>query len=79
MTGKCAKVVPKSDTFKNGNPEALHRFVEFFRHNSDSLPPLHTEALCQDNVTETKTRKGIIVAIHAEIPTQLDPWEVASD
>ncbi len=53
--------------------------VEFFQHNSESLPLLHTEALCQDHVTETKICKGIIVAIRTENPTQLDPQEVACD
>ena len=37
MTGKCAKVMPTSDTFKNSNPEELHTFVEFFWHSSESL------------------------------------------
>jgi hypothetical protein len=46
MTGKCAKVMPTSDTFKNSNPEEFHTFIKFFRHSSESLPPLHTEALC---------------------------------
>ena len=79
MTDKWAKVMSMCDAFENSHPKAFHRFVEFFQYNNESLPPLHTEALCKYHVIEAKIQNGIVRTIRVENTTRLDPQEVASD